>query len=48
MWIAFLIAITSVGLLAANQRIPFGWVVIALAAVMLFRIMMPVADLPPE
>jgi hypothetical protein len=45
MWIMFVIAIIGFGMIVTDSQTPLAWVVVALAAVMLFRIMMPVADI---
>jgi len=47
MWIAFFIGLIACGMLSANERVPFAWVVLVLASVR-FRLTQPVRYVAPQ
>lgn len=47
MWIAFFIGLIACGMLSANERVSFAWVVLVLASVR-FRLTQPVRYVAPQ
>jgi hypothetical protein len=42
MWIAFFVALCALGILAANRRVRFRWLLLILLGLMAFRLTQPV------
>ncbi|HEU0216394.1 MAG TPA: hypothetical protein VFQ90_07025 [Stellaceae bacterium] len=48
MWIAFFIGLIACGVLAANERVRFAWVVVLVLALIGFRLTLPVKYVAPQ
>ena len=48
MWIAFFIGLIACGMLAANERVRFAWVVVLVLALIGFRLTLPVKYVAPQ